>query len=84
MQRQEEMIMNVFGIRNYLTHEGEEKTEFTRCGVAFPRKTSKGFVLKLHAHNLKGEYLLSPRLQCDSEDGGDSEKQNKGYKGRRN
>ena len=57
----------VVGINKYQDREGQEKREFLRCGVAFPRKGTEGFVLRLSAHSISGEYLLSRPLSRSSE-----------------
>ena len=52
-------MFDVLNVTTYTDKAGQEQKSFTRCGVAFPRKDDKGFVLKLDVQNMTGDYLLS-------------------------
>lgn len=52
-------IMDVLNVSTYTDKNGKEQKNFTRCGVAFPRKDEKGYILKLDVQNMTGDYLLS-------------------------
>ena len=52
-------IMDVLNVSTYTDKNGKEQKNFTRCGVAFPRKDDKGYILKLDVQNMTGDYLLS-------------------------
>ena len=56
-------ILDVLNITTYIDKKGQEQKSFTRCGVAFPRKDDRGFVLKLEVQNMTGDYLLVPKRQ---------------------
>ena len=55
-------VLDVVGIHKYFDKNGEEQKSFVKCGVAFERKNNEGYVLRLNAHCLTGEYLLSKSL----------------------
>ena len=54
-------MLDVLNVSTYTDKDGKEQKSFTRCGVAFPRKDAKGFVLKLDVQNMTGDYLLAPK-----------------------
>ena len=54
-------ILDVLNVSTYTDKDGKEQKNFVRCGVAFPRKDEKGYVLKLDVQNMTGDYLLSPK-----------------------
>ena len=54
-------MLDVLNVSTYIDKDGKEKKSFIRCGVAFPRKDEKGYVLKLDVQNMTGDYLLSPK-----------------------
>ena len=54
---------DVLNVTTYTDRAGQEQKSFIRCGVAFPRKDQKGFVLKLDVQNMTGDYLLSPQRE---------------------
>ena len=54
-------ILDVLNVSTYTDKNGKEQKNFVRCGVAFPRKDEKGYVLKLDVQNMTGDYLLSPK-----------------------
>ena len=54
-------ILDVLNVSHYTDKNGVEQKSFTRCGLAFPRKDQKGYVLKLDVQNMTGDYLLSPK-----------------------
>ena len=56
-------MLEVLSVNTYKDKEGKEQKSFTRCGVAFPRKDDKGFVLKLDVQNMTGDYLLAPKKE---------------------
>ena len=51
-------MFDVLNITTYIKN-GQEHKKFTRCGVAFPRKNNKGYILKLDVQNMTGDYILS-------------------------
>ena len=63
--------MQMFDVLNVTTYKdkktGQEQKSFIRCGVAFPRKDEKGFVLKLDVQNMTGDYLLSPKKEREEQ-----------------
>ena len=54
-------MLDVLNVSTYTDKAGKEQKSFVRCGVAFPRKDDKGYVLKLDVQNMTGDYLLSPK-----------------------
>ncbi len=56
-------MLEVFSIDTYKDKDGKERKEFTRCGVAFPRKKEEGYVLKIKLQNRDGDYLLSKKKE---------------------
>ena len=56
-------MFDVLNITTYTDKAGQEQKSFIRCGVAFPRKDEKGYVLKLDVQNMTGDYLLSPKKE---------------------
>ena len=58
-------ILDVLNVSTYLDKNGKEQKSFIRCGLAFPRKDKKGFVLKLDVQNMTGDYLLSSKKDQD-------------------
>ena len=56
-------ILDVLNVSTYVDKNGKEQKSFIRCGLAFPRKDKKGFVLKLDVQNMTGDYLLSPKKE---------------------
>ena len=56
-------MFDVLNVNTYKDKEGKEQKNFIRCGVAFPRKDEKGFVLKLDVQNMTGDYLLAPKKE---------------------
>ena len=54
-------MFDVLNVTTYTDKAGQEQKSFIRCGVAFPRKDDKGYVLKLDVQNMTGDYLLSPK-----------------------
>ena len=54
-------ILDVLNVSTYTDKDGKEQKNFVRCGVAFPRKDEKGYVLKLDVQNMTGDYLLSQK-----------------------
>ncbi|MDE0151962.1 MAG: hypothetical protein OXK80_05665 [Bdellovibrionales bacterium] len=56
-----DQILDVLNVSTYTDKDGKEQRNFIRCGVAFPRKNEKGYVLKLDVQNMTGDYLLSPK-----------------------
>ena len=53
--------LDVLNISTWTNKEGKEQKSFIRCGVAFPRKDKKGYVLKLDVQNMTGDYLLAQK-----------------------
>ena len=60
-------MFDVLNVTTYTDKSGQEQKSFIRCGVAFPRKDEKGFVLKLDVQNMTGDYLLSPKKQREQQ-----------------
>ena len=60
-------ILDVLNVSTYTDKEGKEQKSFTRCGVAFPRKDEKGFVLKLDVQNMTGDYLLCQKKNWEEQ-----------------
>ena len=56
-------MLDVLNVSTWTDKNGKEQKSFIRCGVAFPRKDDKGFVLKLDVQNMTGEYILSPKKE---------------------
>ena len=56
-------MFDVLNVTTYTDKKGQEQKSFTRCGIAFPRKDEKGYVLKLDVQNMTGSYLLSPKKE---------------------
>ena len=56
-------ILDVLNVNTWTDNKGKEQKSFTRCGIAFPRKDDKGYVLKLDVQNMTGDYLLSLRQE---------------------
>ena len=54
-------ILDVLNVSTWTNKEGKEQKSFIRCGVAFPRKDKKGYILKLDVQNMTGDYLLSQK-----------------------
>ena len=54
-------MFDVLNVTTYTDKSGKEQKSFIRCGVAFPRKDEKGYVLKLEVQNMTGDYLLAPK-----------------------
>ena len=54
-------ILDVLNVSTYTDRNGKEQKSFTRCGLAFPRKDNKGYVLKLEVQNMTGDYLLATK-----------------------
>ena len=54
-------MLDVLNVSTWTDKDGKEQKSFIRCGVAFPRKDEKGFVLKLDVQNMTGDYLLSQK-----------------------
>ena len=54
-------ILDVLNVSTWIDKEGKEQKSFTRCGVAFPQKSEKGYNLKLDVQNMTGDYLLLPK-----------------------
>ena len=54
-------ILDVLNVNTWTDNKGKEQKSFTRCGIAFPRKDAKGYVLKLDVQNMTGDYLLSTK-----------------------
>ena len=52
-------ILDVLNVNTWTDNQGKEQKQFIRCGVAFPRKDNKGYVLKMDVQNMTGDYLLS-------------------------
>ena len=59
--------LNVLCVRDYTTPEGEQRSAFTRLGVAFPLRNKPGFKVHLEAMPLNGELLLMPADDRKSE-----------------
>ena len=56
-------MFDVLNVTTYTDKVGKEQKSFIRCGVAFPRKDEKGYVLKLEVQNMTGDYLLAPKKE---------------------
>ena len=56
-------MLDVLNVSTWTDKNGKEQKSFIRCGVAFPRKDDKGFVLKLDVQNMTGEYILSQKKE---------------------
>jgi len=56
-------MFDVLNVTTYTDKAGQEQKSFIRCGIAFPRKDEKGYVLKLDVHNMTGDYLLYPKKE---------------------
>ena len=56
-------ILDVLNVSHWTDKNGKEQKSFIRCGMAFPRKDQKGYVLKLEVQNMTGDYLLSPKKE---------------------
>ena len=56
-------ILDVLNVSTWTDKNGKEQKSFTRCGVAFPRKDNKGYVLKLDVQNMTGDYILSQKKE---------------------
>ena len=54
-------MLDVLNVSTWTDKDGKEQKSFIRCGVAFPRKDEKGYVLKLDVQNMTGDYLLSQK-----------------------
>ena len=54
-------VLDVLNVTTYTDKTGKEQKSFIRCGVAFPRKDEKGYVLKLDVQNMTGDYLLASK-----------------------
>ena len=59
----EKQILDVLNVSTYTDKNGKEQKSFTRCGLAFPRKSAKGYVLKLDVQNMTGDYLLAVKQE---------------------
>ena len=47
-------MLDVLNVNTWTDKDGKEQKSFIRCGVAFPRKNEKGYVLKLDVQNMTG------------------------------
>ena len=56
-------ILDVLNVNTYKDRNGKEQKSFIRCGVAFPRKDDKGYILKLDVQNMTGNYILSTKKE---------------------
>ncbi|MDE0518904.1 MAG: hypothetical protein F4X95_00905 [Oligoflexia bacterium] len=56
-------ILDVLNVSTYTDRNGKEQKSFIRCGVAFPRKDDKGYILKLDVQNMTGNYILSTKKE---------------------
>ena len=56
-------MFDVLNVTTYTDKTGKEQKSFIRCGVAFPRKDEKGYVLKLEVQNMTGDYLLATKKE---------------------
>ncbi|MCZ0933335.1 MAG: hypothetical protein OXJ52_09325 [Oligoflexia bacterium] len=56
-------ILDALNVSAYKDKNGKEQKSFIRCGMAFPRKDEKGYVLKLDVQNMTGDYLLAPKME---------------------
>lgn len=64
-------------VRRYKDRDGNEKSQFTTIGVAFPMKDKDGFTVRLNAvpAPTDGEFtilLMPPRQRDDNRSGGSS------------
>lgn len=64
--------LEAFTVRKYTTSDGEEKSAWTRIGVAFPHKNGEGFNVQLDAFpapsaskdgSMKYEIVLRPPME---------------------
>ena len=60
-------ILDVLNVSTWTDKDGKEQKSFIRCGVAFPRKDEKGYVLKLDVQNMTGDYLLSLKKEREEQ-----------------
>ena len=56
-------MLDVLSVKTWTDKEGKEQKSFTRCGIAFPQKSEKGYNLKLDVQNMTGDYLLLPKKE---------------------
>ena len=56
-------ILEVLNVKTYTDKNGKEQKSFTRCGMAFPQKSEKGYNLRLDVQNMTGDYLLLPKRE---------------------
>ena len=54
-------IYDVVGITDKKDKDGEVKSYFKNCGVAFPLKKQHGLSVEMHAHAVSGRYLIMER-----------------------
>ena len=54
-------ILDVLNVNTWTDNQGKEQKQFIRCGVAFPRKDNKGYILKMDVQNMTGDYLLAQK-----------------------
>lgn len=67
------MRLEAFTVRKYTTAEGEEKSAWTRIGVAFPHNNGQGYSVSLDAMpaptikngSAKYEIVLRPPMEKD-------------------
>ena len=49
---------DVFVVENFQTHQGEDRSSWTRVGVAFPHDDGKGFSVQLKALPVDGKLVI--------------------------
>lgn len=68
--------LEAFTVRKYTNSDGEEKSAWTRIGIAFPHKNGEGFNVQLDAipapsagkdGSMKFEIVLRPPMEKDGE-----------------
>lgn len=68
--------LEAFTVRKYTNSDGEEKSAWTRIGIAFPHKNGEGFNIQLDAipapsaskdGGMKFEIVLRPPMEKDGE-----------------
>ena len=69
--------LEAFTVRKYTTSDGEEKSSWTKIGVAFPHKSGGGFNVQLDAipapaaskdGSMKYEIVLRPPMERDGDE----------------
>jgi hypothetical protein len=66
-------LYGAYATKPYYNKAGEERTSWTRVGIARPHRSGQGFSVQLHSMPLNGKIVLFPLDRPETPQGADAQ-----------